>query len=205
MFKIVLWAYPDVNPVLVALLGIVLGVSLAGPPGPVTAILVRRASISIIKGALVGFGAMSADLILMILVFLFRSRVDLTAYDSVIYLVGSAFFILLAVLIVRSNEGEPPRKYSSGYLAGLSIGLINPLQIGWWLTAGLGFYTRFGLLPFYFLFIGIVFWVFFLSAVVYRFSTRYGRLVNLGIKIFSFASLLSFGLYFAYLGLESLY
>ncbi len=188
------------NPALVAILGVVLGVSLAGPPGPVTAVLVRRASISVMKGVFVGFGAMTADFILMILTFLFRSRVNLSSYDGIIYLVGAFFFVLIAVLIIRSKDVQEPRLYNSGYLAGLSIGLINPLQIGWWLTAGLGFYTKFGILPFYFLFVGIVFWVFFLSALVYAFSTRYGNLVNLGIKLFSFCSLTAFGIYFAYLG-----
>lgn len=180
----------------------VLGVSLAGPPGPVTAVMVRRASDSIMRGVIVGMGAMTADFTLMILTFIFRSKVGLSSYDPVIYLVGAFFFVLLAILILRSKEGAPPRNYSSGYLAGLSIGLINPLQIGWWLTAGLSFYTKFGLLPFYFLFVGIVFWVIFLSVLVYKFSTKYGRLVNFGIKIFSFASLIAFGIYFAYLGMQ---
>lgn len=189
---------------LVALSGVILGVSLAGPPGPVTAIMVNRAAESVLKGAFVGFGAMSADFILMILTFLFRARLNLTPYDPYIFLLGSFFFILLAYLIFRSKENEQHgRKYNSGYLAGLSIGLVNPMQIGWWLTAGLGFYDKFGLLPFYFLFAGIVFWVFFLSLIVYKFSNRYGSAVNTGVKIFSIVSLTAFGFYFLYLGITN--
>ncbi len=190
------------NVIIVALSGIVLGVSLAGPPGPVTAIMVRKSTESIMKGAFVGFGAMTADFILMLLTFLFRSRINLSAYDPYIFLLGAFFFILLAGLILKSKDGQPAGKYNSGYLAGLSVGIINPLQIGWWLTAGLGFYSRFGLLPFYFLFVGIIFWVFFLAILVNRFSNRYGDVVNTGIKIFSVAALTIFGVYFGYLGIQ---
>lgn len=190
------------DSVLVALSGVVLGVSLAGPPGPVTAIMVRRATESVMKGAIVGFGAMSADLILMILTFLFRSQFNLTAYDPYIFLLGSFFFILIAYFIAKSGKDESQTKrYNSGYVAGISIGLVNPMQIGWWLIAGLGFYSKFGLFPFYFLFIGIIFWVFFLSILVYKFSNRYGSAVNTGVRIFSVISLTAFGLYFLYLGL----
>lgn len=189
--------------VLIALSGAVLGVSLAGPPGPVTAIMVRRSASSVMKGVFVGLGAMTADFILMSLTFFFRSRVDLSRFDPVIYLLGAFFFILLAILIIRSGEpDEDTATWNSGYLAGLFTGLVNPMQIGWWLTAGLSFYTSFGFFPFYFLFIGIVFWVFFLAFLVNRFSNRYGHVVNLGIKIFSFTFLTGFGIYFAYLGLS---
>lgn len=190
------------NEVAVALSGIVLGVSLAGPPGPVTAIMVRRASVSAMKGVYVGFGAMTADFIIMLLTFFFRSRVNLSVYDRYIFLLGAFFFILIAILIAKSGEvKDTGKRYNSGYIAGLTIGLVNPMQIGWWLTAGLGFYSRFGLLPFYFLFIGIVFWIFFLAILVNRFSNRYSRAVSIGVRLFSFFSLTAFGIYFAYLGL----
>lgn len=193
------------NGVLIALFGIVLGVSLAGPPGPVTAIMVKKSTESVFRGVSVGFGAMSADFILMLLTFFFRSRIDLTQYDPYIFLLGAFFFIMLALLILRSGEDKSNLRYNSGYLAGLSVGIVNPMQIGWWLTAGLGFYTRFGLLPFYFLFAGILFWIFFLAVLVNRFSNRYGKIVNTGIKIFSITALTAFGAYFAYLGIITLY
>lgn len=190
------------NGALLAFSGMVLGVSLAGPPGPITAIMVRKATESMMKGVYVGFDAMSADLILMAITFFFRSRIDLTAYDPYIFLLGAFFFVLIAFFIARSkDENVKQRRFDSGYLAGLTIGVINPMQIGWWLTAGLGFYSKFGFYPFYFLFIGIVFWIFFLSILVNRFSNRYGSLVNTGVKIFSVVSLSAFGVYFLYLGL----
>lgn len=191
------------NEVLIALSGMVLGVSLAGPPGPVTAIMVKKSTESVMKGVYVGFGAMTADFILMLLTFFFRSRLDLSTYDPYIFLLGAFFFILLAVLIMRSKDIPSAGRYDSGYLAGLTVGVVNPLQIGWWLTAGQGFYSQFGLLPFYFLFIGIVFWIFFLAILVNKFSNRYGKAVNTGVKIFSVVSLVAFGMYFAYLGIQS--
>ncbi len=188
------------NLLIIAVVGTLLGVSLAGPPGPVTAILVNRATRSVMGGFLVGMGAMTADFILMVIILFFGQVADLARFNNVIYLLGSFFFFYLAYSIFKSSTGGSSlQKSGSGYLAGLTIGLINPMQIGWWFTAGLSVNQKFGFVTFVFLFVGIIGWVLFLSVLIYKASAKYGDKVEQGVKFFSIISLGFFGILFLYL------
>lgn len=188
------------NLFIIATVGVLLGVSLAGPPGPVTAILVNRAMKSVSRGFSVGMGAMTADFILMILILLFGRITDLTRFNNYIYVLGAFFFFYLAYSIYKSGkDGVTGERTGSGYIAGLTIGLINPMQIGWWFTAGLSVNQKFGFVTFLFLFIGIIGYVLFLSFLVYKAAARYGNKVELGVKVFSILSLGFFGILFLYL------
>lgn len=190
---------------LLAGLGILLGVSLAGPPGPVTAILVERATRSIWKGVLVGMGAMSADFILMLVILIFGQVTDISRFNNYIYILGSIFFFYLSFAIFKARDsGEAQSTQGSGYIAGLTIGLINPMQIGWWFTAGLSVYQKFGYLTMVFLFIGIIIWVFFIASLIYKASARYGSKVEYAVKMFSVFSLGFFGVLFVYLALAGI-
>ncbi|WP_393970780.1 LysE family translocator [Oxyplasma meridianum] len=185
-------------------LGISLGISLAAPPGPITAMIVDRSMTSVMKGFMIGMGAMSADFTLMIITLGFRSLVDLASYDSYIFLMGGIFFIFLSVGVFRSRYSDgikSPRK-NMNYFSGLLLGLVNPMQIAWWLTAGLSVFQRFGTEPFYFLFIGIVLWVAFLTLAINRSVVKYGKKMAEAIKIFSFIILASFGVVFIYYGIN---
>lgn len=179
-----------------------LGISLAGPPGPVTAILVDRSTKSVMRGVAVGMGAMTADFILMVLILLFGQVTDLSRFNNYIYCLGALFFFYIAYGIAVSRDSDQGlKKEKSGYLAGLTIGLINPMQIGWWFTAGLSVFQKFGTITFVFLFIGIVGWVLFLSILIYKASARYGNSVKNAVKLFSVISLVFFGLLFSYLSI----
>ncbi len=186
------------------LLGMSLGVSLAAPPGPITAMIVDRSMTSVMKGFMIGMGAMSADFTLMIITIGFRSVVDLGAYDRYIFLVGGIFFILLSFGVIRSrySGNTIPERRNMNYFSGLFLGLVNPMQIAWWITAGLSVFQRFGIEPFYFLFLGIVLWVAFLTYAINRSVVRYGKKLAEGIKLFSFVILVSFGMVFIYYGLN---
>lgn len=192
------------NLLIIAIVGALLGVSLAGPPGPVTAILVNRATRSVSGGFVVGMGAMTADFILMILILLFGQVTDLARFNSYIYVLGAFFFFYLAYAIYMSHDASSGVRSGSGYLAGLTIGLINPMQIGWWFTAGLSVNQKFGYVTFVFLFIGIVIWVLFLSILVHKAAAKYGEKVEFGVKVFSILSLGFFGLLFLYLSVSGL-
>jgi threonine/homoserine/homoserine lactone efflux protein len=182
-----------------------LGISLAGPPGPVTAILVERATRSVWKGIFVGFGAMSADFILMVVILVFGHVTNISRFDNYIYILGSIFFFYLAFAIYRSHDTEQSGNFNgSGYVAGLTIGLINPMQIGWWFTAGLSVFQKFGPTTMIFLFIGILIWVFFISGLIFKASAKYGNRVKYAIKMFSVLSLGFFGILFIYLSLTGI-
>ena len=186
-----------------AMLGIFLGVSLAGPPGPVTAVLVKRASVSILSGVSVGLGAMSADLILMIITFFIGITLITTTLETYVFIIGSAFFLIMAVLSLKSSKSVDSAT-GNGYFSGLLIGIVNPFQIGWWVTAGLSVFKKFGFFPFYFMFVGIIGWVLFLSLTVRKSTLRFGEKATDAIRIFSFAILALFAIYFAYIGLVDL-
>lgn len=188
--------------ILLILIGLLLGVSLAGPPGPVTAIMIQRAVRSISASFLVGLGAMTADITLMVIVLFFGSEIGILRYARYIYLIGAVFFLYLAYLTYKSKlQTKNDNQAKNGYLLGLTIGLVNPLQIGWWLTAGLSVFGKFGIIPIISLFVGIVLWIIFLSALVNVTSVKYGKKVEFGVKIFSIVSLTVFGILFIYLGL----
>ncbi|MCW6168145.1 MAG: LysE family translocator [Thermoplasmatales archaeon] len=189
------------NQIILALMGLLLGVSLAGPPGPVTAIMIQRAIRSAPKSFVVGLGAMTADFTLMVIILFLGTGIGILRFSRYIYIAGAFFFLYLAFVTSRSNVNADSDKGrgGNGYIIGLTIGLINPLQIGWWLTAGLSVYGKFGIIPIAFLFIGIVIWISFLSLFVNKTSIKYGKKVEFGVKIFSVASLVIFGILFIYL------
>ena len=182
---------------LLALLGIALGLSLAGPPGPITAILVREATAGPFRGIAVGLGAMTADFILMLVVFAVGISSGISIYRNYIFILGSFFFFFLAYRTIRSSEVEYAGS-SRGYLTGMTLGMVNPFQIGWWVTAGLSVYYVFGIFPFFFLFAGIVVWITLLSELIYLGSMRYGPRMQEALKIFSFSTLTFFGIIFLY-------
>lgn len=181
------------------LLGVALGISLAGPPGPVTSVIVLRARSSALSGFLVGLGAMTADFILMILVFLFYGEISGYHIDLILYPVGAGIFFLMAALILQGNEPSSAVLLGNGYILGLEMGIVNPFQIAWWAGAGLSVLGTFGIFPFYFLFLGIILWISFLSISINRSVLKYGRKLSQAIRFVSAAIQIGFSATFLYL------
>jgi|YelNatPaOPRAMG01_1025707.scaffolds.fasta_scaffold00985_20 L-lysine exporter family protein LysE/ArgO len=188
------------NLLLDTLIGIILGISLAAPPGPVTAMIVRKAASSVRKAFSIGLGAMTADLTLMLIVFFLRSEIDFTDYDKYIYIIGAIFLFFFAYEIFE-NKTSVSDDTSGSYVRGLTVGLVNPLQIGWWLSVGLSFLAAFGYTVFYFIFIGIAIWVLTLSSLIRIGVRAYGESAQKATRFISMALLLAFGIYFAWIAL----
>ena len=184
--------------ILLASGGLLLGISLAAPPGPITSMLINRATRSIPGAVSVGLGAMTADCILMLLTILIGTEFSLYRYVHYIYPVGAAFFIYLGYRILTSHDSSNTNR-TGGYVAGVSVGLLNPLQIGWWLTAGLGVYERFGIITIIFLFAGALLWVFILTGAVRVATKRFEDKMENIVKVFSSGFLFIFGAVFIYL------
>ncbi len=143
------------------LFGFALGFSLTIPPGPMNALIASRAVHSLRAGVLTGVGAMSADLILGLLVYGLRSLVDLGAIVRWVYLVGAAVMVVFGVRLLQ-RSGAAPAEPTAGfrtYSQAILLGLSNPFQIVWWLTAGLAFAYLGGVVLFVGLFAAIVVWV----------------------------------------------
>ncbi len=145
--------------------GILIGLSLAVPPGPINAIIAAESvKRSYLDGMKVGLGAMMADA-----TFLGITLVGVTVLFTgdtvklVVSLAGGLILAYMAIMILKDFK-KPLReagkeKMSSPYLTGLTIGMTNPAQILWWLTAGAALIANFNAPGIVGFFIGIGLWV----------------------------------------------
>ncbi|MGC8543108.1 MAG: LysE family translocator [Vulcanisaeta sp.] len=178
-------------------LGMVFGFLLAVPPGPMNALIAAEATRSPIHGTSVGLGAMSADAILMVLTYFF-SRV-LGFYARYLYFVGFVVMVYLAISILKSTFS--PKRSVSGrspvlnYFMGLTMGLTNPYQVMYWLTAGLAFMGVFGLFSVLGLFIAILVWVFVFPYAVYVGRVYGGSRVDFIVRLVSALGIIVFAVY----------
>jgi len=175
--------------------GLVLGFSLTIPPGPMNAFILARSVRSLREGITAGLGAMSADLVLGVVVYTLRTVLDLSSELRWVYLIGAAMMVYLGVGLLRTPAG-PTTEPTAGlrtYSSALGLGLSNPFQIAWWLTAGLAFAYFGGLVLFVGLFGAIAVWIVVFPWVVHRGTERrpgLARAVIVGsaIVIFGFAA-----------------
>lgn len=183
-------------------LGLVLGFSLTIPPGPMNAFIASRAVRSLREGVTAGLGAMSADLVLGGLIYAVRSAVDLTSVVREIYVVGAAVMVFLGVgLLRRPRETPVPEAtVTRTYATALGLGVSNPFQIIWWLTAGLAFAYLGGLVLFVGLFGAIAVWI-----VVFPWALHVGTRgrprASRAVVLVSEVLLFAFAAYFLYLAL----
>ncbi|MGA7476538.1 MAG: LysE family transporter [Thermoplasmata archaeon] len=182
--------------------GLVLGFSLTIPPGPMNAFMASQSVRSFRDGVTAGLGAMSADLVLGVLVYALHSAVDLSAELRWIYLLGAGVMVYLGVSLLKGASGRPPPDTTGvrTYTKALGLGVSNPFQIVWWLTAGLAFAYFGGWVLFVGLFGAIAVWIVAFPWVVHagterRPSIARGVVVVSGVVIFAFAA------YFLFLAL----
>lgn len=182
------------------LVGMILGFSLTIPPGPMNALIVARSVRSARDGTLTGLGAMVADLVLAILVYGLRSAVDLQAYLRPVYALGAVAMGFLAYRLLATRNAPPtvdPRRVAT-FSQALGVGVTNPLQIVWWLTAGLAFAYIGGILLFVGIFVGIAVWIVVFPIAVHAGTRRLSR-GRQWISVGSAVVLLGFAAYFALL------
>jgi threonine/homoserine/homoserine lactone efflux protein len=183
-------------------LGMVLGFSLTIPPGPMNALIAARSTESFRRGFLTGLGAMSADLILAIAVYALQSAVDLASEVRIIYVLGCGVMAFLAyrLLSAGSRRTAPEPRQLAVFTSALAVGLSNPFQILWWLTAGLAFAYLGGYVLFVGLFGAILIWIVAFPFAIHRGVRRYPGLAR-AVTVVSAAALLGFAAYFAILAI----
>jgi threonine/homoserine/homoserine lactone efflux protein len=194
---------PGREPVATAydlLLGIALGFSLTIPPGPMNALIASQTVRSLREGVITGLGAMTADLGLGILVYALRSEVDVGVVARWIYLVGAVVmgFLGARLLLRRSVAVTEPEGGIRTYSQGVFVGLTNPFQILWWLTAGLAFAYFGGLVLFLGLFAAIGVWVLAFPYALHLGTRRRPRAAE-AVRYGSAAILFAFAVYFVVL------
>lgn len=142
------------------LFGVVLGFSLAVPPGPMNAWIAAVAARSYRSGVVTGLGAMTADGILGLAVYLLERAVDVHAAVRFVYLLGAGIMGYLGVRLLRPADPlarELPDQRT--FARALALGLSNPFQVLWWLTAGVAFAYLGGVVLLLGLFGAIVVWI----------------------------------------------
>lgn len=188
--------------------GIVLGLSLAAPPGPVNAIIAAKSLSKWYKGFLVGLGAMTADIIFMAITVLIGAIIPRIVVN-VLSLFGSVFLMYLAYKIFRQkdnfaydlNNADNKSKHlalseAMNYLTGLLMGLTNPFQIFWWIGVGMVLAKNFGIAILFGFLLGILIWILTFSISVEKLKSN--KAFMLLVKTFSVATLIVFAIYFLY-------
>ncbi len=119
-------------------LGFGLGLSLAGPPGPVNALIAREAAQGGWRaGARAGLPAPIVDSFYLGLVLFGLSRVlDLQSLAPWLAGLGAVLMAYLAIQTVRIPTG--PSRALAGPAAVWAVTLTNPFQYAWWASAGAG-------------------------------------------------------------------
>jgi threonine/homoserine/homoserine lactone efflux protein len=182
--------------------GLALGFSLTIPPGPMNALIAAQAVRSLRSGIITGLGAMSADLILAATVYALRSEIAIGSFVREVYAIGAVVMVVLAIRLLRRpppSDGVPDSERRT-YTQALLVGVSNPFQIVWWLTAGLAFAYLGGLLLFVFLFVAVAIWVVCFPYALHL-GTRRRPDVARAVVYVSCAILFAFAVYFVLLAI----
>ncbi|MDI9644120.1 MAG: LysE family transporter [Candidatus Verstraetearchaeota archaeon] len=148
----------------VYLAGVALGLSLAAPPGPINALMAAQAiSKSRLNGFLTGLGAMTADAAFLVLTYFLSGLLALNEFArGSLSLVSFILMLFLAYLTWRSSRQidlTPKKSVHIPYLTGLTVGLTNPFQLSWWMSAGLSLISSIGIVIIFGFFTGILVWI----------------------------------------------
>ncbi|MFC4436926.1 MULTISPECIES: LysE family translocator [Natrialbaceae] len=133
-------------PLVTALAGVVFGIALAAPPGPMNAIIAEE---SVVRGWNAGFraglGAMLADVLFFGLALAGVVAVidRYPVVRPVLYLAGGLLMCYFAVGAIREARAatsftDGSHASSKGFRKTFALSLTNPYQIGFWLTVGVG-------------------------------------------------------------------
>ncbi len=130
------------------LVGIVFGLALAVPPGPMNAIIAEQSvTRNWSAGFAAGLGAALADVIFFVLAVVGAAAVieSVDILEPLLLLLGGGLMLVFAVDAVRSGlredalqrDGETVTN-ATGFQKALVLGLTNPYQLAFWLTVGIG-------------------------------------------------------------------
>jgi|SRR6185312_6047314 len=184
-----------------ALAGALLGLSLAAPPGPVTAIMVSASLHGRIRQAfLTALGAISADLCWLTLSIL---GVLTLFHDDPRWLgyLGLAGAVLLLWMAwgawVSARRGIQDSHAQGSWKLGFFTVLTSPISLAWWLANGAVLYSSWGLPGIGGMFLSlIVYCALFCQA--FRWLGIRAAKVALGVAYASVLVLMGFGLYVGY-------
>jgi threonine/homoserine/homoserine lactone efflux protein len=129
-----------------ALAGVVFGLAVAAPPGPLNAVIAEESALrGWAAGFRAGLGAMAADACFLVLAL--AGAVAVVERSETVraatFAAGGALMIYFAVGAVRearrssASDGVDAGE-SRGFRKAFALALTNPFQIAFWLTVGVG-------------------------------------------------------------------
>lgn len=169
--------------------GIVLGLSLAAPPGPVSALMadstLRRGPLA---GSLVGLGATTADFVFFLLAWAGAVAVlaDRPVLRAFLALAGAALLVYYAVGAWRSTRDpvEVQRVAPATFATGFVAAATSPFNLAWWVGPGSVLIASVGVVLVAGMFTAILVWV---GVVPYLFAHA-GRRIRSMQRVVSVAS-----------------
>lgn len=187
--------------------GILIGLSLAVPPGPVNAVIAAESvKESYINGIKVGLGALTADATFLVIALI--GVAVLFNNDTVRMIVSLAGGLILAYMALgilkdfRSPLKESGKKdIKNYYLTGVAIGFTNPAAILWWITAGAVLIASTDIAGIAGFFIGVILWVTSFSIGLHYAKSR-AQWIYPVVTVGSGLVLLFFGVVLIYNGLQ---
>ncbi|GAK10036.1 LysE family transporter [Geomicrobium sp. JCM 19038] len=120
---------------------LILGVSLAAPVGPVNIEMIKRGiSGGFLPSWLVGLGAMTADLIFLVVIFFGLSHfIEQKFVQAIIIIIGGSLLVYLSVTtlltVFRGNvlqQLQTRTSTRSSFWTGFAIAIFNPLNFVFW-------------------------------------------------------------------------
>ncbi|MFC3478643.1 LysE family translocator [Halobacterium litoreum] len=123
--------------------GVVLGLSLAAPPGPMNAVIAEE---SVARGWKSGFaaglGAMTADAVFFVLALagVVAFIEDAPTVRTAMVGVGGVLMLYYAYGAIQDagSFSDAEAADGRGFRKAFALALANPYQVTWWLTAGVG-------------------------------------------------------------------
>lgn len=190
------------EPLVAIALGFGLGLSLAGPPGPVNALIAREAAAGGWRaGVRAGLPAPIVDTAYMLLVLFGLSRLlDLDALAPWLAGAGALLMAYFAVQTTKVREDGP--KPLAGPAAVWLVTLTNPFQYAWWASAGAGDLVQLGAFGLAGFLAAIFGWVFLFSGLVGHGALRWTWFTP-AITLLSADLLLLYALRMAWRGLSA--
>ncbi len=129
--------------------GFMFGIGAAIPLGPINILIMSTALRSYPSAVAIGFGAMSADIIYLLSILLgMVAFAGSPGVMPVLGIIGSVFLFYIAWSIFRSRNqklhlaGDTEAKILPNYLKGLSLTLLNPYTIVFWVSVSAYIQTR---------------------------------------------------------------
>ena len=161
-------------------------------------------------------GATAADGIFFVLTYYGVATRITPGERNLLFVLGGALLLYLAFSILRNARRSkadtaslpPSSRWPSSsigrspFLLGLSIGLTNPYQLGWWIAVGAAMVADFGESIAVGFFVGILLWTVTVTGIVRAGATRYQRLAP-AIAYGSAALMVAFGCWFLAVGLST--